>query len=144
MGRHEPKHTTTPDAAGPDTGPLIRRTRLLLAAVNTAVAAAWLIAPAGQAPSILLMQQVAPLHVWGIGLAVAALLLFLDRPLAAHMLAVALWGFWAASAVLGAAAGSTRSPAVTLALTSLVLAMAGVHVHGLLWRHAEAQARRAT
>jgi hypothetical protein len=125
-------------------GHVVRRVQLVVACANAAVAAAFIVAPAGSAPSIVLMQAVAPLWAWGVGYALVAVLLTVDRLLAAHLLAVPLWLFWGASAVLGLATGATLSPAVTIALTGLILLMAGLHANGLIWRRREARARRAT
>lgn len=141
-GEPRHRHRSGLVAGGDDVTGVVRRVWLLLACANAAVGASFVVAPAGQAPSTVLLQAVAPLYVWGAGFAVVALLLLAGRHVPAHLLGVPLWGFWGVGAVLGLVGGSTRSPAVTLALTGLVLCMAGWHVNGLAWRSREARARR--
>lgn len=123
---------------------ILRRVRLVIACANVTVAAAFIVAEPGSAPSIVLLQAVAPLYVWGVGFAFVAALLTAGWNVAAHLLAVPLWAFWAASAVLGLATGATRSPAATIALTGLILTLTGLHGLGLTWRRRESQVRRGT
>jgi hypothetical protein len=131
-------------ADGYDVTAVLRVVRLVLAAVNACIAMAFVAAPSGTAPSITLLQAVVGLPVWAVVFGAVAVLLAIGVHIPGHLLGAPLWLFWALGAVLGLVGGTSRSPAVTVALTALILAMAALHVHGLVWRRREAQARRAS
>jgi hypothetical protein len=131
-------------ADGYDVTTVLKVLRLVLAATNASIAVAFVAAQSGTAPSILILQAVAPLPAWAVVFAAVAVLLALGVHVPGHLLGAPLWLFWALGAVLGLVGGTSRSPAVTVALTALILAIAALHVHGLVWRRREARARRAS
>lgn len=151
MGRHELREPETPAPApvpvpvpaGMDLTKVLRRNVLALALANSTVSAAFLFVDPGTAPSLVLLQAIAPLPAWGVAYGIVAALLAARRPLPAHTIAVVLWTTWAVGGIIGLAGGSTRSPAVTVALTGMILTLAGLHANGLRFRRREAQARRA-
>lgn len=146
-GRHSTRRATAAppklEADALDVASVLRRTVLTLAATNAVTAFAFLFGQSGAAPSIVLLQAIAPLPAWGVAYGAAAVLLFARQLVLGHTLAFLLWMTWAAGAVFGLIGGSTRSPAVTAALTGLILTVAGLHANGMTFRRREAQARRA-
>jgi hypothetical protein len=131
-------------ADGYDVTAVLKVLRLVLAATNAVVAVAFIATTAGTAPSVALLQAVTGLHVWGVLFAAVAVLLAVGQHIPGHLLAAPLWLFWAVGAVLGLIGGTSRSPAVTVALTALILAVTALHLNGLVWRRREAAARRAS
>ncbi len=88
------------------------------------------------------LQTVAPLPLWGVWFLAAAALQVARQPLWGHTIAVPLWLMWGLGAVLGLASGSTTSPSASIALTGMIVALAGMHCAGLVYRRDERQARK--
>lgn len=123
---------------------VLRRNVWALAVANLVVGTAFILADPGTAPSLHFLQIVAPLPVWGAGHLATAALLLTSRYAAGHTLAVPLWLMWATGAVFGLVTGTTRSPTVSIALTALIAAVAGLHCNGWSFRRHETNRARET
>ncbi len=120
----------------------LRRNVIALAVANTGAATAMIVDRPGTSASLLFLQTVAPLPLWGVWFLAAAALQVARQPLWGHTIAVPLWLMWGLGAVLGLASGSTTSPSASIALTGMIVALAGMHCAGLVYRRDERQARK--
>lgn len=105
-----------------------------LAVANAFAAAALVFGDAGTSPALLFLRLLAPLWLWALGFAAAAVLLGSQRHLAGHTVAVPLWAMTAIGAVYGLVEGTTRSPAGSTLLTGLLVTVAALHVNGMWFR----------
>lgn len=108
------------------------RYTLALALTNAGVAVAFFGFDPGTAASLHFLQFLAPLPVWGAAFLIAAALLIARFHRSGHTVAVICWAMWAWGAVLGL--GSSRSPAVTVALAALLVGLSAMHSNSLTAR----------
>jgi hypothetical protein len=119
-----------------------RRVAWLLAFANAVIAMALLFGDAGSSTALAFLALVLPLQVWGGGFLAAAALLVAGEYLAGHTVAVVTNAMLAAGAVVGVVTATTTSPAGSIMLAGVLITVAGLHVHWMVFRHREAQVRR--
>ncbi|MBN9791305.1 hypothetical protein DMP17_22240 [Pseudonocardia sp. TMWB2A] len=117
-----------------------------LASTNLIAAIALLANAPGLSPAMLFLQVVAPLPVWSVLPALAAVLLLLGavgfpvQPYA-HAVGMFVWAAITVGTVMGLATATTTSPSASLLLTGLLTGTTAWHAGALLFRRRLARLR---